>query len=96
VLEAQTLASVTGFTRRYVTRGAEGLEVTEGGVTTRFPALPCTVRNATGGGDALLAGIVHAGVGASVEETARIGLLCARCAVESEEAVNENLKNLSI
>lgn len=96
VLEAQTLASVTGFTRRYVTRGAEGLEVTEDGVTTRFPALPCTVRNATGGGDALLAGIVHAGVGASVEETARIGLLCARCAVEFEEAVNENLKNLSI
>ena len=95
-LEAGTLASVTGFTRRYVSRGAEGLDVTEGGVTKRFPALPCTVRNATGGGDALLAGIVHAGVDASVEETARIGLLCARCAVESDEAVNENLKNLEL
>ena len=93
-LEAGTLASVTGFTRRYVSRGAEGLDVTEGGVTKRFPALPCTVHNATGGGDALLAGIVHAGVDASVEETARIGLLCARCAVESDEAVNDNLKNL--
>ena len=95
-LEAGTLASVTGFTRRYVSRGAEGLEVTEGGVTKRFPALPCTVRNATGGGDALLAGIVHAGADASVEETARIGLLCARCAVESDEAVNDNLKNLKL
>ena len=95
-LEAESLASVTGFARRYVTRGAEGLEVTEGGVTTRFPALPCTVRNATGGGDALLAGIVHAGPGASVEEAARVGLLCARCAVESEEAVNEKLKYLSV
>lgn len=95
-LEAETLASVTGFTRRYVSRGANGLDVTEGDVTRHFPALPCTVRNVTGGGDALLAGIVHAGVGASVEETARIGLLCARCAVESEEAVNENLKNLEL
>ena len=96
VLEAGTLASVTGFTRRYISRGAEGLDVTEGGVTKHFPALPCTVRNATGGGDALLAGIVHAGADASVEETARIGLLCARCAVESDEAVNDNLKNLKL
>ena len=70
--------------------------MTEAGVTKHFPALPCKVRNVTGGGDALLAGIVHAGVGASVEETARIGLLCARCAVESEEAVNEALKNLKL
>ncbi|MBO4842496.1 MAG: hypothetical protein J5478_03875 [Bacteroidales bacterium] len=95
-LEAETLASVTGFTRRFVSRGAEGLDVTEDGVTKHFPAFPCTVRNATGGGDALLAGIVHAGLDASVEEAARIGLLCARCAVESDEAVNENLKNLSL
>lgn len=95
-LEAETLASVTGFTRRYVSRGANGLDVTEGGVTRHFPALPCTVRNATGGGDALLAGIVHAGTGATVEEAARIGLCCARCAVESEEAVNENLKKLEL
>ena len=95
-LEVGTLASVTGFSRRFVSRGAEGLEVTEAGVTKHFPALPCKVRNVTGGGDALLAGIVHAGVGASVEETARIGLLCARCAVESEEAVNEALKNLKL
>lgn len=95
-LEAETLASVTGFTRRYVSRGANGLDVTEGGVTRHFPALPCTVRNATGGGDALLAGIVHAGTGATVEEAARIGLCCARCAVESEEAVNENLKKMEL
>lgn len=95
-LEAAALISVTGFTRRFVSRGAEGLEVTEDGVTTCYPALPCTVRNVTGGGDALLAGIVHAGPGASVKETARMGLLCARCAVESNEAVNENLKNLKL
>ena len=95
-LEVEALASVTGYTRRFVTRGAEGLEVTADGVSTLFPALPCTVRNTTGGGDALLAGIVHAGPDASIEEAARIGLLCARCAVESEAAVGEELKNLSL
>ena len=93
-LEAAALASVTGFRRRFVTRGAKGLEVTENGVTTCYPALPCTVRSATGGGDALLAGIVHAGPDVSVQESARFGLLCARYSVESEEAVNENLKYL--
>lgn len=95
-LEAEALASVTGYTRRFVTRGAEGLEVTAEGVSSLFPALPCTVRNTTGGGDALLAGIVHAGPDASIEEAARIGLLCARCAVESEAAVSEELKNLPL
>ena len=95
-LEARTLSGVTHFTRRYITRGAEGLEVTANGRTSLFPALPCTVRNATGGGDALLAGIVHAGPKASVEEAARIGLMCARCAVEADEAVNEQLKYLQL
>ena len=95
-LEAEALASVTGYTRRFVTRGAEGLEVTAEDISMLFPALPCTVRNTTGGGDALLAGIVHAGPDTSIEEAARIGLLCARCAVESEAAVNEELKNLSL
>ena len=95
-LEALTLSGVTSFTRRYVTRGAEGLEVTADGRTSLFPALPCSVRNTTGGGDALLAGIVHAGPRATVEEAARIGLLCARYAVESDEAVNEQLKYLQL
>ncbi|MBR3291170.1 MAG: hypothetical protein IKI66_03175 [Bacteroidales bacterium] len=95
-LEARTLSGVTHFTRRYITRGAEGLEVTADGRTSLFPALPCTVRNATGGGDALLAGIVHAGPKASVEEAARIGIMCARCAVEADEAVNEQLKYLQL
>ena len=95
-LEARTLSGVTHFTRRYITRGAEGLEVTADGRTSLFPALPCTARNATGGGDALLAGIVHAGPKASVEEAARIGLMCARCAVEADEAVNEQLKYLQL
>ena len=95
-LEEETLASVTGCTRRFVSRGANGLDVTEDDQTTHYPALPCIVRNVTGGGDALLAGIVHAGPNATVEEAARFGLLCARYAVESDEAVNEELKNLRL
>lgn len=97
-LESQVLGSLPGATikRRYVSAGAEGLRVEENGRLYEFPALPCIVRNVTGGGDALLAGIVHAGAGASVEESARWGLECARCAVESPDAVSNEIKNIKI
>lgn len=82
--------------RKYISLGAEGLRVEEEGRVYAFPALPCIVRSVTGGGDALLAGIVHAGPGASVEESARWGLACARCAVESPDAVSHEIKHLKI
>ena len=93
-IENVALASVRGCRRRYVSVGAEGLKVEENGRLYEFPALPCLVRNVTGGGDALLAGIVHAGPEASVEESARWGLACARSAVESPHAVSDEIKKL--
>ena len=89
-LEYESLAGIEGITRFYESAGAEGLRVHADGQLYEYPALPCV----TGGGDALLAGIVHAGPQASVAESARIGLLCARCAVESPAAVNPEMKNL--
>ena len=88
-LENVVLSDLAGCQRRYVSVGAEGLKVEADGRLYEFPALPCIVRNVTGGGDALLAGIVHAGPSASVEESARWGLECARRAVESPHAVPE-------
>jgi pseudouridine kinase len=95
-LEYETLAGIEGVTRLYESAGAEGLRVHAGGKLYEYPAFPCIVRSVTGGGDALLAGIVHAGPQASVAESARIGLLCARCAVESPAAVNPEMKNLKL
>ena len=97
-LEDQVLkdVSTTSVRRRYVSVGAEGLRVEEAGQLYEFPALPCIVRSVTGGGDALLAGIVHAGPCASIEESARVGLRCARCAVESPDAVSEALRDLPL
>ena len=95
-LEQVVLAGLSGVRRKYVSAGAEGLRVEEDGREYLFPALPCLVRSVTGSGDALLAGIVHAGPEASIEESARMGLLCARCAVESPDAVSEEIKNLNL
>ena len=94
VIENVELAEVKCCARRYVSVGAEGLKVEAEGRMYEFPALPCLVRSVTGGGDALLAGIVHAGPAATVEESARWGLECARCAVESPHAVSEEIKKL--
>ena len=88
-LENAVLSDIVGCQRRYVSVGAEGLKVEAEGRLYEFPARPCTVRNVTGAGDALLAGIVHAGPSASVEESARWGLECARRAVENPHAVPE-------
>ena len=74
---------------RLKTSGAEGLEVVEGDAKHHFPAFPCHVVNATGAGDALMAGIIHAGPEATIEEAAHIGLLCAKHNIESPDTVNQ-------
>lgn len=95
-IEYEALDGISGVKRIYVTAGAKGLRVIAGGQERTFPAIPADVRNVTGGGDALLAGIVHAGPAASIEDAARAGLLCAKCAVESDDAVSSEIKNLKI
>ena len=95
-LEYEALAGIEGVTRLYESAGAEGLRVHADGALHEYPAYPCIVRSVTGGGDALLAGIVHAGPAASIDEAARVGLLCARCAVESPAAVNPEMKKLKL
>ena len=55
----------------------------------RYPVLPCRVVNTTGAGDALMAGIIHAGSQATIDEAARVGLLCAKNNIESPDTVNQ-------
>lgn len=89
-LENVCLEDLEGVDRRFVSLGADGLDVVERKTKHRFAALPCRVVNATGAGDALMAGIIHAGPEATVEEAARIGLLCAKNNIESPDTVNVN------
>lgn len=94
-LEWEVLREVKGIQRSFISLGADGLEVIENGRTTRFDALPCEeVVNTTGAGDALMAGIVHAGPAASLQEAAAIGLRCAKITVETSDTVNNRLKEL--
>ncbi len=88
-IEHSILADLQVVDRRFVSLGAEGLDVIEGDTKHHFPALPCHVVNATGAGDALMAGIIHAGPEATIAEAAHIGLLCAKHNIESPDTVNQ-------
>lgn len=88
-IESAILADLKGVNRRFVSLGAEGLDVIKGDTKHHFPALPCHVVNATGAGDALMAGIIHAGPEATIAEAAHIGLLCAKHNIESPDTVNQ-------
>jgi len=99
-LEAEVLTPQDGLydskiQRLYVSMGSEGVIIREDGEQVQIPALPATgIVNTTGAGDALLAGIVHAGPEASAVEAARFGQECARCSMQSPEAVNEMIRTL--
>ena len=98
-LEADVLTPQDGLydnriERLYVSMGSEGVVVREDGRQVQIPALAVTgIVNTTGAGDALLAGIVHAGPAASAEEAARFGQECARCALQSPDAVSDSIRN---
>ena len=89
-IENVILADLQGVDRRFVSLGADGLEIVEGDTKHHFSALPCHVVNATGAGDALMAGIIHAGPEATIAEAAHIGLLCAKHNIESPDTVNQH------
>jgi len=93
-LEDAVLSGLEGIARRYVTLGAEGALVYENGIGRAFPALPCTLVNVSGGGDALLAGIVHCGPQSPADQALAFGLECAKFAVESASAVNDKIASL--
>lgn len=93
-MENKLLSTLKGVGRRYVSLGNDGLDVMEGRKKHHFPALPCEAVNTIGAGDALIAGIIHAGPDATVEAAANVGLRCAKITCESPDTVNNQLKQL--
>ena len=93
-LEYAFLEDLETVDRKFVSLGANGLDVVEGKARHHFAALPCRVVNTTGAGDALMAGIIHAGPEATVKEAVQIGLLCAKNNIESPDTVNVNQPKL--
>lgn len=93
--EAAAWLHKLGMEHVYITLGAGGVLASSSEVREEIPALPVTVVNTTGAGDAFLAGVVHAFAGgAPFPATARMGLAAARATLLSPRAVNEEISEL--
>ncbi len=86
-----------GVTRIYITMGARGVYCSDGKQGIAMPSLPVTVVNATGAGDAFMAGVVHAELsGATMQEACATGIKAAALALQSPTAVNPCINHLNI
>ena len=99
-LEEKEVSSLQHHGRHFISLGKDGLKVIDNQQTQTqisFPACPIDpdrIRNMTGAGDALFAGIIHCGPKASVNQAAAFGLRCAALTLESPEAVYPELNSL--
>lgn len=83
-----------GVTRIYITMGARGVYCSDGEQGVLMPSQPVTVVNATGAGDAFMAGVVHAELGgSSMREACAMGVKAASLALQSSTAINDEIKN---
>ena len=82
----------TGLRRVFLSLGADGAYCAEAGNSVLLPCPQAAPVNATGGGDAMMAGLVAAHCeGLPLEEAGRLALACGAIAVESIETVNPEL-----
>lgn len=81
----------------YITLGSDGLYAADKKEGFHIRSLPCKVVNATGAGDAMLAGIAYAySKGRSLKETALIGVAAASIAVEGSDTINPDMSEENV
>ncbi|WP_284618508.1 PfkB family carbohydrate kinase [Aquabacterium humicola] len=87
-----------GVRRLAMSLGADGLRLSEaGGAVCERPAWPVPVRNVTGAGDALMAGLVHAQrAGWPLERAADFALGCAALTVGIDASNHPGLSERSV
>lgn len=81
-----------GVKNVFITLGADGVYVADRKEAMHIRNLPCKVVNATGAGDAMMAGFAYAYVNnLSLKEAALVGLSAAAIACEGEKTINEEM-----
>ena len=91
--EAVRVLLSTGLHRVFISLGGDGVYAADRtGAAVHMPALPATMRNATGAGDAFMAALAFAYLeGTNLEDTARLAQAAAAIAIEGEETINPNM-----
>jgi pseudouridine kinase len=77
--------------RTFISLGSQGVFIIDGNKHIRFQSPPIDVINATGAGDAFMAGLVYAYLkGLNIEDTAWIAMAASRLALSSSDTINPN------
>ena len=83
--------------RSFISLGSQGVQVFEGKTHLHFPTKPIEVINATGAGDAFMAGLVYAYLkGYGIKETCLAAMSASRLALSHPDTINPNLNEQSL
>lgn len=83
--------------RSFISLGAQGVQVFEGKTHHHFPTKPIAMVNATGAGDAFMAGLVYAYLkGYDVKETCAVAIAASRLALSHPNTINPNLNEQTL
>jgi len=83
--------------RSFISLGSQGVQVFEGKTHLHFPTKPIEVVNATGAGDAFMAGLVYAYLkGYDTKETCLTAMAASRLALSHPDTINPNLNEQSL
>lgn len=83
--------------RSFISLGSQGVQVFEGKTHLHFPTKPIEVVNATGAGDAFMAGLVYAYLkGYDIKETCFTAMAASRLALSHPDTINPNLNEQSL
>jgi len=97
VCEAAHRLRAQGAGAVVISLGSEGGFVSSDGVYDFFPALGARVRDVTGAGDALVAGVLFGQLrGSKLDDCMRLGIACAAMTVESAASVSPTLTTAQI
>lgn len=92
-IEASKKLNDNGVSNVYLTLGSSGIVYCSEGVVTTYPALPTTIVNVTGSGDAFFAGVIHANaIGHFGKDAVAYGLKAAQHNIKNEAPVNPTLR----
>jgi pseudouridine kinase len=92
LIKASTILHTQGVQRVFISLGSEGVFVSDQGKSARYPAPPVQIINATGAGDAFMAGLAYAYVqGKTTKEASLIAMACSSIALAHEDTINPNL-----
>ena len=86
-----------GVRRVFITLGTEGVYYHDGTTSRHIPNPPVEVVNATGAGDAFVAGLVYGHMhGYDADRSARYAMATAILTLESKDTINPNLSEDSV